>query len=99
VLRSFGSGSPNYRNFRDGRSAGEHFMVPYGAGVPHASNQRNFEARQQAYEAALRSCISELEIDLPDAEIKGVYAPGEEYEFLSRRDLLFEARAERDFCD
>ncbi len=81
VLRSFGSGSPNYLNFRRGRSAGEHQMVPYAAGVPHGLNQRNFEARQQTYEAALRSCISELELDLPDAEIKGVYEPGEEYEF------------------
>jgi len=81
VLRSFGSGSTNFSNFRNGRSAGEHYLLPYGAGVPHALNQRNFEARQQAYEAALRSCISELEIDLPDTGIKGVYEAGEEYEF------------------
>src|SRR5271155_3265218 len=47
VLRSFGSGSPNYSNFRSGRSAGEHSMIPYGAGVPHALYQSNFEARQQ----------------------------------------------------
>ena len=81
VLRSFGSASTNYSNFRSGRSAGEHRVVPYGAGVPHGLNQRNFEARQQAYQAALRSCISELELDLPDTGIKGVYEPGEEYEF------------------
>ena len=81
VLRSFGSGSPNYINFRNGRSAGEHYMIPYDAGVPHALNQRNFEARQQAYESALRSCLGELEVDLPDAGIKGVYEPGEQYEF------------------
>jgi hypothetical protein len=81
VIRSFGDASANHRNFRSTRSAGEHYMVPYDAGIPHALNQRNFEARQQAYEAALRSCISELQIDLPDAGIKGVYEPGEEYEF------------------
>lgn len=83
VLRSFGSGSTNYGNFRRGRSAGEHSMVvyDYDAGVPHAQNQRNFEARLQAYESALRSCIAELELDLSGTEIKGVYQPGEEYEF------------------
>jgi len=81
VMRSFGSESPNHRNFRSGRSAGEHSMVPYDAGVPHGLYQRNFEARLQAYEAALRSCISELEIDLPEVGIKGVYEPGQEYEF------------------
>ena len=81
VLRSFGSASPNYRTFRNGRSAGEHQIVPYGSGVPHHQNQRNFEARLKSYESSLRSCISELELDLPDAGIKGVYEPGQEYEF------------------
>jgi hypothetical protein len=49
----------------------------------HGLNQRNFLARAQAYESALRSSISELEIDLPDAGVKGVYEPGEEYEFYT----------------
>jgi hypothetical protein len=81
VLRSFGSGSPNYSAFRAGRSAGEHQMARYGSGTPHAQNQRNFGARLQAFEGILRSCISELELDLPSREIKGVYEVGEEYEF------------------
>ena len=81
VLRSFGSESRNYSNFRRGRSAGEHFARGYGEPVPHARYQRNFEARQQAHEVALRSCIAELELDLPDKGIKGVYEPGEQYEF------------------
>jgi len=80
VLRSFGSESMNYSNFRRGGSAGEHFAVLAGV-VPHARYQRNFEARQKAYEASLRSCIAELELDLPDSGIKGVYQPGEEYEY------------------
>lgn len=81
VLRSFGSESTNYSNFRAASTAGEHYLQPYGAGVPHAQNQKNFEARQQGYEAALRSCIAELKLDLPDAGVKGVYQPGEQYEF------------------
>jgi len=81
IMRSFGGSSPNYSNFRSARSAGEHFMVPYGAGIAHAQNQKNFEARLRAYEAALKSCLSELELDLPETGVKGVYEPGEEYEF------------------
>jgi hypothetical protein len=81
VLRSFGSGSTNYSNFRGGRSAGEHYASIFDDGVPHALYQKNFEARQKAYGAALRSCISELELDLPDSGIKGVYEQGQEYEF------------------
>ena len=42
---------------------------------------RIFLARMTAYETALRSCISALELDLPDAGIKGVHEPGQEYEF------------------
>jgi hypothetical protein len=53
----------------------------YGAPVPHDRYQRNFEARQQAHEAALKSCIAELGLDLPDTGMKGVYEPGEQYEF------------------
>ncbi len=80
VLRSFGSESRNYSNFRRGRIAGQHFAVLDGE-VHHARYQRNFEARQKAYEASLRSCIAELELYLPDAGIKGAYEPGEQYEY------------------
>jgi hypothetical protein len=85
VMRSFGSDSPNYSNFRMASSAGEYYMVPGGYGADHGLNQRNFGARTQSYESSLRSCISELELDLPDTGIKGVYEPGQEYEFY--RDL------------
>jgi hypothetical protein len=81
MIRSFGSASTNYRNFRWARDAGEHFVLPYDAGIPHQLNQSNFEARLRAYGAALRSSIEELELDLPDAGIRGVYEPGQEYEF------------------
>jgi predicted nucleotide-binding protein len=67
VLRSFGSGSTNYGNILHARAAGEHYMQLSRPGTPppHVQNQRNFEARQRAYESVLRSCIAELEIDLP----------------------------------
>jgi hypothetical protein len=90
VMRSFGRASPNYRNFVNARSAGEHYMrtdFNFGgyAGIDHGLNQRNLLARLQGYEGALKSSLAELKLDLPDAEIKGVYEPGEEYEFY--RDL------------
>jgi hypothetical protein len=86
VLRSFGSASSNYRHFCRARSAGQYFIRPafgdYG-GEDHTLNQNNFEARTAAYENVLKSSIAELTIDLPEAEIQGVYEPGQEYEFYS----------------
>jgi hypothetical protein len=83
VARSFGSASQNLSSFRRGRSAGDHSISLDwgGAGIDHGKNQRNFNARLTGYESALRSSIAELELDLPDTGIKGVYEPGEEYEF------------------
>jgi len=80
IIRSFGSDSTNYRNFRGALFAGEHYAIMDDV-IPHARYQRNFEARLQGFEATLRSCIAELELDLPDTGIKGVYQPGEEYEY------------------
>lgn len=93
VMRSFGSGSPNYRNFRFARSAGSSYIVPafgdYG-GVDHRLYQSNFEARLQAYESALRSSIEELRLDLPEAEFKGIYEPGQEYELYQDVKAILE---------
>lgn len=85
MIRAFGSDSANVSNFSSARSAGKHRIIPYGGSVDHGQNQRNYEARLQAYEATLKSSLSELAIDLPEAELKGVYVPGEEYEFY--RDI------------
>jgi hypothetical protein len=88
VLRSFGSASSYYRDFGYGKSAGEHYIRPdfsfgggYDSGVDHRLNQSNFLARLKAYENVLKSSLAELKIDLPEPEIKGVYEPGQEYEF------------------
>jgi len=83
VMRSFGGESPNDRNFRRSRLAGQRYIVPGGYGLDDSLKQQGFEARLKAYEAALRSCISELELDLPDTGIKGVYEQGQEYEFYA----------------
>ncbi len=82
VLRSFGSASSYYRDFGYGKSAGEHYIrFGYDSGVDHRLNQSNFLARLKAYENVLKSSLAELKMDLPEPEIKGVYEPGQEYEF------------------
>lgn len=81
IERTFGNPSSNMNKFYDARAAGTHFVVPYGGGMPHDQKQANFAARIQAYEALLRSCVAELEFLLPETDVKGVYARGEEYEF------------------
>lgn len=83
VRRAFGNENPNYNNFRHARSSGVYQAIPYGGGVPHGRNQRNYQARISSYETALRSCIAVLELDLPDTGIKGAYEPGQEYEFYA----------------
>jgi hypothetical protein len=67
--------------FLNACNAGHYRAVPYGHGPNHALNQSHFQARLQAHGALLRSLLAELEMDLPEAEIAGVYSPGEEYEF------------------
>jgi len=98
VMRSFGRASPNYRNFVHARSAGKHYIRTDFGGyreIDHGLNQRNFLVRLQGYEGALKSSLAELKIDLPDAEIKGVYEPGQEYEFYrDLKSILATARQE-----
>lgn len=88
ILRSFGSGSTNLSHFRSCKYVGpEQVMVAdfWGGGEAQDLSQPRLEARLQCYEGVLRSCIAELKIDFPEEEIKGVYEPGQEYEFY--RDL------------
>jgi hypothetical protein len=81
IIRAFGSDSVNLHHFYRARNAGDHYVVPYGASFTHEYYQHNFEERIKAFEAVLRGSLSELAIDLPEAELKGAYAAGEEYEF------------------
>lgn len=86
IARAFGSDSPNVDHFKRAMNAGEHFIVPvvvgpgYG-GIDPGLAQRNYEARTEAYEAVLNSCLAELRLDLPEPEIQSVFEPGQEYEF------------------
>jgi hypothetical protein len=85
ILRSFGSESTNLRHFRNCRSAGQQQVMVtefYGRSEePHDLYQQNFEARLECFRGILNSCLAELKMDIPESEIKGVYEPGQEYEF------------------
>ena len=95
IIRAFGGDSPNKQHFRRALSEGDYYVVPYDAPVNHELNQSNYEARIQAYEGVLNSCLAELRIDLPEAGVKGVYEPGQEYEFYRDvKSILSQARNE-----
>ena len=81
IIRAFGSDSPNRSNFSHALSAGEYYIRPFDYGEDDGLNQSNYEARVQAYEGVLNSCLAELKLDLPQPEIQGVFEPGQEYEF------------------
>lgn len=81
IMRTFGSDSPNKTNFSRALSTGDYYMTPYGGAENHGLNQRNYDARIQAYEGVLNSCLAELRIDMPELEIQAVFEPGQEYEF------------------
>ena len=83
--RAFGNSSSNLHKYYGARSAGNYNAFRRGSPVPHERRQSNFEARLQAYEAFMKSCISELELMLPEKDLVGHYEPGQEYEFY--RDL------------
>jgi hypothetical protein len=85
IERSFGNPSTNLNHFFVARSAGEHFVVPYGAGIPHGANQHNFEERIKAFEAFLKGVLSELSLIMPEKELQGQYNIGDEYRFY--RDI------------
>ena len=83
VAHAFGDPNPNLSSFYVAKSAGDYAIIPFGGGIDHNGNQRNFELRIRSLESFLRACLAELELLAPESEIKGAYAPGDEYEFYS----------------
>jgi hypothetical protein len=78
---AFGEPSTALKNFRSARFAGQH----HTGYISLQEHQANLEARLRQYEGVLRSQINLLRLQLPEEEIKGVYEPGEQYDFY--RDL------------
>ena len=47
VLKAFGSESPNINQFVGAGSAGEYFVIPFGASEDPSHTERNYQARLQ----------------------------------------------------
>lgn len=86
IEAAFGEPSTALTSFYGASAAGEHYI----GGMSPQLHQHNFELRLKAYEALLRSQITLLRMQLPEEEIKGVYQPGEEYEFYRDQSSLVE---------
>lgn len=78
---TYGDPSSELSRFHMAKAAGQHNIM----GIPPAQRQRNFELRIKEHEALLGSLVNLLRLQLPEEEVKGVYAPGDEYAFY--RDL------------
>jgi len=81
VERTFGNPSSNMDKYYSASTVGYHNVM----GIDESQRQQNFEQRQRAFGSLLKSTIAELELDLPEADVKGVYAPGDDYDLY--RDL------------
>jgi hypothetical protein len=75
VINGFGEDSHNVSNFYSARSSGVYYV---GGNSPL---QQNYQERIAGYEALLRSSISEIEVMLPESEIRGAYDEGDEWAF------------------
>lgn len=80
LTRAFGKPSGKLSHFYRARAAGRFSM-----GISDRQLQESFEERLRSYKPVLRSSIRALELSFPEEEIKGAYAPGEQYDFY--RDL------------
>ena len=88
IIGAFGGDSPNKIHFSRALYAGTTALTFRGR-VDHGKDQGDYEARIQAYEGVLNSCLAELKLDLPEPEIQGVFASGQEYEFYrAAKDIL-----------
>jgi hypothetical protein len=81
IEKTFGDQSSNLSAFYRVLQRGEHNIM----GIPPYVQQRNLERFVEGYELLLNSIIKELRLMMPEAEIKGAYEPGQEFEIY--RDL------------
>jgi hypothetical protein len=77
LIHGFGQDSHNVHHFYGARSAGIHNLM----GISDHQQQLNFQQRIAGYEATVKSSIAETEAGLPEAEVKGAYAAGDEFAF------------------
>jgi hypothetical protein len=91
LTHGFGENSNNLGHFHSARWAGRHNM----GGISDQQQQLNYNQRIEKFEANLRASIAELEMSLPEAEVRGAYDAGDEYAFYKDlKDMLVGAKAE-----
>jgi hypothetical protein len=78
---AFGNPSSQLSRFYAAKNCGIHQL----GGTSPKQMQENYNAEIQEYESLLSPLIEALRLQLPETETRGVYEPGEEYEFY--RDL------------
>ena len=91
MINGFGERSHNLSNYYSARSAGQRSMM----GTSEHQQQINYDLRIAGYESTLKSSIAEIEVILPEAQMRGAYDAGDEYAFYKDlKDIL--ARANTD---
>jgi len=92
IWKAFDHNSANHLRFQNAKNAGDHTLQSDFPGVRRgpSRDQPNFEARIKAFESLLKAIIKELEMSLPDKEIKGAYGPGDDYEFYKDLKTIIE---------
>jgi hypothetical protein len=84
-IHGFGQDSHNVGHYYSARSAGRQSL----AGVGEHQQQLNFQLRIDRFEATLKSSIAEIEAGLPEADLKGAYAAGDEFAFYKElKDIV-----------
>lgn len=78
---AFGKPSTAVDSFIRARSAGNYRMLFPGEPTPHSENQSNYMERLNAMQTSIKAALAQLELQMPEKEIKGHYDVGEEYEF------------------
>jgi hypothetical protein len=94
IEATFGNPSSQLSRFYSARNSGIYLM----GGISNIQKQKNYNEEIQDLESLLKALVSALRLQLPEEETKGVYEPGEEYNFYrdltsiiqaATRDILF----------
>jgi hypothetical protein len=105
----FGEPSSSLDRFFAASHAGSHFTWGNEPIPRRRLEQNNFEARFTQFDALLKALVNTLRLQLPEEEIKGVYEPGEQYDFYhdlssliataTQDVLIVDAYLDRQFFD
>jgi hypothetical protein len=91
LTHGFGENSDNIGHFHSARWAGSHNI----GGISDYQQQLNYDQRIEKFEANLLSSIAEVEMSMPEAEVRGAYDAGDEYAFYKDlKDIMVKANAD-----